>query len=342
MIDDDVREFLEHHGIKGQRWGVRNEENKQAKREAKAQKYDVKAKDLGERINKLKGSRNVISKIQVKRLEGKKQTAQESADLKREGKLTKRQKHIAVGAGAALTILAAYGTYSSLQSGNARRLVEKGKSFVTRRGDTPWKVNPKLADPNMDVDGIMNNVVKHVNPDFGKMGTKTNCRRATYAYEMRRRGYDVAATRTTNARGQDTSGFVNVLNPGINLIPPGRAGIATRLISEHGKAHQPFTDALENPYGKHFLLPKDIKSSLAKQPVGARGELSVKWRAGGGHSMAWENVKGKLMVFDNQTGKKYSLDDLDLFTPHIDEGGFTRLDNLPLNNDFLRRWVKSA
>ena len=150
-----------------------------------------------------------------------------------------------------------------MNSGNARRIGKNGKDFLLREKGIGYKLKPELRDPNLDVDGIMSKVVPAINPDYGKFGTKMNCRRATFAYEMRRRGYDVAATRTPTGRGQDISGQYNVLHPNVNLAPVGFTGIFTRLISELKSTDKPYTTAVQTPgytFGKEIL--KEVKIKL--------------------------------------------------------------------------------
>jgi hypothetical protein len=352
MIDEEVNEFLEHYGVLGMHWGVRNEEKRQAIRDTKAKKFETKAKDIQRKIDNTSKYRP----IHKQKLREKRALALSDAEKKRQGKLSHRQKQVAVGSSVVAALLATYVAYSTLNSGEGRRLASKGKDFVTHR-NFEFNRNAQLADPNLDVDGIMSKVVSHVNPQYGAPGTKNNCRRATYAYEMRRRGYDVSATKTATGRGQDASGIFNVLHPRTKTVPSGKSGQITRIVTEaHAKAKRgsetPFTDMVTNPgsiFGEHNFkadthggIASAIRSHIATQPDGARGELGVSWRGGGGHSLSWEKIKGQFVVFDNQTGKKYVGTDFDQLSTKFAQAGITRLDNKELNQDFLRRWLKSA
>lgn len=291
--------YLEHHGVKGMKWGV---------------------------INKDRGG----------------------------GKVGGSQEEAAIQLAAAGVVIAALAVQHTLSSGNTRRIMAKGKAFLTAKSkEVPWKNKPELADKNMSVDDIMTKVVAPINPKYGKYGTRMNCRRATYCYEMRRRGYDVQATRTHLATGQDETGSYNAQHPGINLVAPGGSGAAVRKTVEkfHRKSNRPFTDSVRagktDPvlrYGKVKVPPHELLGHISKMPHGARGEVGLVWLSGGGHSVAFENVKGKAVIFDTQSGKKYE----DYIALHNAFGGalagtaITRLDNLPLNHDFLRRWAKNA
>lgn len=346
ITDEEVLDYLEHFGVKGMRWGVRkSSEQKQSNRNAKAQKYLNKAADIQKQIDTVKNTKNIgfySRSLKIQKLTEEKRTAEKDAELKRQGKLSTKQKQVAIGVGVAAGILAAYGTYQSLNSGNARRLMVKGKAFMTKDKSLPWKKNEVLANPNFGVGAIRSNVVARINPNYGAPGTKMNCRRATMAYEMRRRGYDVVPTLTTNARGQDITGAFNILNPGANLVPPGRLGMATRIMGETFKRDKPFSKLVkENPMGGKEVFPTEIIKEISSHPNGARGELGMVWNSGGGHSMAWEIVKGKPVIFDTQNGKVFETpQEIQKLSNMIMRSTVTRLDNVELNTDFLTRWLK--
>lgn len=356
-------DFLDHAGVKGMKWGVRNEDkpSKQEKRDAKAKKYSDKAADYQQRIDSIKsnpkstGLGRARDNKKVRDLKEKRDQSLHDADLKSQGKLSDRQRKVAIGAGAAATLVVAYGAYTMAQSGQMHSMSVKGKAFLMGQKDMPFKKSEFLTNPDWDEEGILSNVVQHVNPDYGSFGSKQNCRRCTFAYEMRRRGYDVAATKTTNAKGQDVSGLINATNPNGMHVRSGMFGIIASTIQETVQAGKgkitetPLKDAIEsgNIMGKNKIEnPSSIFDVLSREPHGSRGELGVKWGIGGGHSMAYEIVKGRPVIFDNQTGQMYKdADSLQkAFAPAggVLDAAYTRLDNLPLNDAFLTRWLKDA
>lgn len=90
-------------------------------------------------------------------------------------------------------------------------------------------------------------------------------------------------------------------------------------------------------------MAKSIFDSIAKEPNGARGELGVGWSFGGGHSMAWEIVNGRPVIFDAQAGLKFdSPDSFAKIAGRVGKAGYTRLDNLQLNDEYLKRWVNNV
>lgn len=200
----------------------------------------------------------------------------------------------------------------------------------SEKKNAAWKKKPELGKPAppMDIDGIQKSVVKQVNPNFGRAGTKMNCRRCTMAYEMRRRGYDVKATKTNTANQQEANGLKR-LTPNKNHE------------SVWGEKQISTTSALT------FASPEkrsaDIFAALAKHPDGARGEVTVGWHMGGGHSMAWEMIRGKPIIFDAQTGDVFRSPAA--FTKHahmVADAAYTRTDTLKMDEAFLRRWVSNV
>lgn len=367
IFQEDV-EFLEHYGVKGMRWGVRNDddtssapsdaEKKTAKRKANAQKYIDKANSIQKEIDTvnsrkdLTGYQKQAANDRVRYLTQQKQDALVDAKRKEQGKLSQREKKIAKGAAIAAGILITYAAASALQKGEFNRLATKGKQMLSGQEGIPWKTKKSLSNPNLDVDGIMNNVVRQINPDYGGLGTKMNCRRCTFAYELRRRGYDVAATKTTNANGQNFAGLFNALNdPKADFLPTSKTGIVRSLMkkgSGAGPSDMQFAMDTFGPTGKIKVKAvsswtESIFGDLAKQPNGARGELTMLWGGGGGHSVAWEIIGGKPVIFDAQSGKVFKDSfDLSKGLPSIKEAGFTRLDNVEVNPEFLMRWLKNA
>lgn len=372
----DYDSELYHHGIKGQKWGDKNgppyplgasdhssseikegrkgwseeakkekintrKNKRQLRRDKRAQKYYDKANEYQSKIDSL--TKKGGSKRRINKLEKKKQKALHDAEIKKNGKLTKKEKAIVIGA----TVVAAYATYKFIDSGHARQMITKGKQ-VLGVSDSVFKKDPKLADKNLTDSEIFDKVVKRINPDYGAIGSKVNCRRCTFAYEMSRRGYDVKATKTIGGNGQGLVGLSNAITK--------ESGFFGYL--KNAANDEPFTRQIlgdentkKNKMGLEDVLltsnvednAKNIFKHLSNYPDGARGEFAMGWTGGAAHSMAFEIIKGKPIIFDCQTSTEYSSpEDFSKLSKYIVKASTTRLDNIELNEDFLMRWMKNA
>lgn len=327
MIFDEHDAELIHYGVKGMKWGVRKDREPSTRRKVKIDKFQSNADTYQQAIDKLNLDvpTNALDRYSQNRerkaLEKERDYNQKNADAVREGKLTTNQKYVLAGA----AVLAAYGGYLAVESGEASRFISKGKNLLENKSfSTNWKRNENLAKKFTDADDILNNVVKNLNPDYGSPGTKNNCRRCTYAYELARRGYDVKATRSLYSLGQDEGG---------------QSKIVKNVVSAAGQLYAG-SEKIIKPEGGS--VSGGILKALRNEPDGARGELNVFWKMGGGHSMAWEVVNGRPVIFDAQRGLKFSsTEDIVKLGLSLNEAGYTRLDNQKIDMDAIGRWVKN-
>lgn len=120
--------------------------------------------------------------------------------------------------------------------------------------------------------------LKNVNPNYDKKYSyRINCQRCSFAYELRRRGYNVEANPNENEYGRayrwkeqmifkEEKSFKNRL---------GARGVASKIIDE-----------------------------VKKSGDGSRWAVEVQWyRSSSGHLFIAENVGGEVKFFDAQTGK---------------------------------------
>jgi hypothetical protein len=371
VSDDIIAEVLEHHGVLGMRWGHHKlqdtssgnsrrakpiSEHKQ-KRAAQADADVAKAQKTIDAIKAKPKSRlffvNNSRKDQIKQLEEHRDQRIKDAKDIRNGHMTDHEKHLLIGTAVTAGVLGAYGAYRLTDSGQARALLTKEEPFLKN----------EALSRKMSPEDILRNVVEPVNSEhYGELGTKVNCRRCTFAYEMRRRGYDVNATRTVTGSGQTAAGLLRVTDPKSD-IPTGTYSTLFGIYKDTIKdpAHNPENSpiykaalAASHPWGSNDIpftgtgnvkehVARDVFTALAKEPEGSRGELGIGYQVSGGHSLAYEIIDGKPHVFDNQTGTLHNEQSFaSAFGGHLKAAGYTRLDNIELNEPFVRRWVKNV
>lgn len=368
VADKPSLEELKHHGIKGMRWGIRKKDEtggfrnvnvsveKARKREAKAKKFETKSAQLQERIDKgntqlaiLDQNKTVFNRVkmshirdQQKILEDAKKSADEHAQATREGRLTPTQKKLLIGGAVVGGLVVAGIAAKQLNSGELRANIIRGREIITGK-EFKFKEAPELKG-NWSADQIRSLVVSDINRGYPtEIGSGMNCRRCTFAYELRRRGLDVAATRTPTGEGQHVVGLFNALDKEHQDLTLKKY---MKLVESDAPHINRIMDmAMSSGSAKAFDAPDaaTIFSRLAREPDRSRGELGVFWSAGGGHSMAYEIIDGIPHIFDCQTGEVYkNASDLHINLPDMVQAGFTRLDNVDLDTKFLRRWVKNV
>lgn len=350
QIDDSIL----HYGVKGMRWGVRKDYKTQ-RRERKAQMFEAKAKAAQKRIDAGQYNTKKLTKIRDRALK--------DAEATRSGKLTTGQKRVLVGTAVVASLVAAKALHNTIESGNARVLINKGRDFIEKTDKySSLKRDESLADKSLSADALFLKNVFPVNQGYGEPGTVNNCRRATFAYEMRRRGFDVVATKTKSGRGQDATGLDRALGRKDDSF---KKTIVKEILSSDGQdidlnkiTNRSLGDVAVSLGDRDSGRGKAIYDTIAKMPNGSRGELGVMWGIGGAHSMVWEVVNGKPVVFDAQSQKMFkspeSLSELVeygsdrnwrqslLNVPKVSNAAITRLDNVELNEDFVKRWVKNG
>jgi hypothetical protein len=347
---------------------------------------DTKIAELKVANEALQGTRNVAklynrraNKLAIKELDKEQRRALRDAEAVQKGKLTSTQKKVIVGAVAVTAIVGAAAVYRGQQSGaiNSYKLIGQAR---LRGQKVPFNMNGKLRKP-MSADDLLTHVAKPVNPGYSKMGGKMNCRRSTYAYELRRRGFDVHATTSAVGWGQSESGVINALTPGSEnlyrrrsvssaVVETGMSSVArgdrrtspTKILLDNlttagstddkasaarllanVKAGRPIWEGINKESASTVSSSKRVLEELAKQPNGARGEVLFKFPSFG-HSMAYEVVDGVPHIFDSQKGQLYNA-----ATKMVESkwDGFTaaeirRLDNVDLDLNFLTRWATNV
>ena len=189
--------------------------------------------------------------------------------------------------------------------------------------DLPLKTKATTLDEDMEAI----NPIYHSN---NKSDYDENCGACTIAYDLRRRGYDVAAVDEDTYR--KSGGTLNDLvdcYDNAKLIDQSyiarKYNISKESLSEHPT--------------------KELVSCMEKEMLSggedARGNFLTVWSLGGGHSISWEVENGEIVYRDCQTNEKV---DIDKWLGMSDEFYYFRTDNLTPNEritDYVQNYVKN-
>jgi hypothetical protein len=383
------QEALEHHGVKGMRWGVRKEGESgernasgqvtgiptkgapakplSERQQRRVEKFQGRSEVMNTRISEIKaanealaGSRNLADRVkqhsnkqQLQDLEKAQKQAVSNAEAVRKGKLTSTQKRLIVGAVGVTAVVGVGLVLRGQQSGAINSYMLRGEAFIQGR-NTPFKIDKSLSG-KMSASDLLTRVAAPVNPNYRSAGGQMNCRRSTFAYELRRRGFDVHATTSPVGWGQSESGVINalttegrdffrstslsetVVRTGGTTVARGdrRINPVPKIILDNLNESKPL-----GQYTGYISNSKRVLEELGKQPNGARGEVVFRF-PGFGHSMAYEVVDGVPHIFDSQKGTLYNAAGKMVESKWDGFSGaeITRLDNVDLDLNFLSRWA---
>lgn len=292
-------DHLEHHGIKGQRWGERNgppypldqkTHNKVVKDGSPSKKPVKKADDESQPVN------------------GKQKAKTAQQIVEQNGDLTTELAYVGVtvaviGAQALLKKFA----INSMHKSHKKHSTELSNKYM---GDYANVREFTKASPPKKIAGehSIEDDAAAVNPLFAvdKPYTTNNCTLCATTYDLRRRGYDVTAKMCDNGM---------VVKNTLKDIYEGAKDIGV---------------------GSNTNTWDDVKKFAVKKfPEGSRGHISIRSPfASLGHSMAWEIKGGKLRVIDpqsNDTNVDLNSDLFKLWGPSMTS--FTRLDNLKVKTE---------
>lgn len=157
-----------------------------------------------------------------------------------------------------------------------------------------------------------------------------NCGACTIAYDLRRRGYDVAAVDEDTYRKSGGT-ITDLLNCYDDPTLITQSDIAKKYnISKESLSEHP---------------TKELVSCMEKEMLsggeGARGNFITEWTLGGAHSISWEVENGEIVYRDCQSNEKV---DLDRWLGLSDEFYYFRTDNLTPNEriaDYVQSYVRN-
>ena len=311
---------LYHHGIKGQKWGVRN-----------GPPYPLKSHSGSEKKAKADHNKGSVQKKKTI-MSGSKGDIQKKTNDKI-GFIDPVSAAI-ITTYAAMAVVALVPYIKQKHEERIRFLEAQSRTKHIDELREGAKIDPKTGlrlkkDPNASMEEDM----AAVNYDRGvkkkTSGTYTNCGLCTTAYDLRRRGYEVSST---SVKGTPYANGVN------------RDELESWYKDAKGKSVDLISDDEAVNYNLFGNDAETFKKGLLEQPDGARGNLVVFWGFGGGHSVAYEIKNREVIVLDTQSNTKYEGAALDEFlntASLYDVGGnksfYLRTDNLEPDYEALKR-----
>lgn len=151
---------------------------------------------------------------------------------------------------------------------------------------------------------------------------RNNCTHCSATYDLRRRGYDITATRNINGESDDVikSWYKD-----------------SKLVEIKSKSK--FAENL-GKFSLNFSLHKEVESQLLKEEDGSRGIILFEWAGlDSGHAANYEIENGKVIIRDCQINKIVKLSD---YTTCSDLVSFMRTDNLEPNEKTIKRCSKNV
>ena len=310
---------LYHHGIKGQRWGIRRYQNEDGTRTPEGKlRYGSK---LIDRYRKGIYDVEVDNETQTSSKKHTKFYDKPLAALTAAGitaftasDIISASFALSVGALPASVIAvgqAAFGAGLLVDAAMAKHA--ESKYFKDRNGkpvDKKTGLVIKEDDKGPEADlKMVNPAFKSFNPD-----KHSNCMLCTTAYDLRRRGFDVTAEVASYGY---SNGDIKRWYPKAEINNVSAANS-------------------EGRYSQKALINNTI-SELSKQK-NSRGNITVGWNQGGGHSMAYEVTDGKVRILDGQANKIY--DNPEKILKQVKQVSYIRLDNVEPDYEKIKECVR--
>ncbi len=328
---------LAHHGIMGQKWGVRRFQNPDGTLTPLGKSRVVTKINKNHKFEQKDISHNTRKET----VQAAITSALATAALTGVNVATISTGFVIPHAVAAVPFTAAAAVYNTgkLISGdiNTAKGKAKEKKFKEEREQNP--IDKKTGFHKKTREMTPEEDMERINPSFKNWdeNTKNNCVLCTMSMELRRRGYDVQANKAIS--GYDANKLVKDWYP--NTKPKESSGSFTdKEIETRYKEARRYQDAsmLKIPKDRQKEMIQNTIKEVESQKDGARGQITVIWNGTlSGHSMFYANEGGKMVIYDAQTNKKYSNDkEITKLLEHSSQTTVTRLDTADLNTKYIK------
>lgn len=182
--------------------------------------------------------------------------------------------------------------------------------------DLPLKTKATTLDEDMAA----------INPNYNtntKSNYDENCGACTIAYDLRRRGYDVAVV--------DEDAYLKGGNSYLDLLTCYDNVDLTNLITQVDIEKKYGVD-LPDVYPPTREEVSYMEHDMLNEGEGARGNFMMQWINGGGHSISWEVEDGEVVYRDCQTNRKIDIEE---YRTYAKSFTYFRTDNLTPNENVL-------
>lgn len=300
--ENDYRLYLAHHGIKGQKWGIRN-----------ADWYPISAWQNHLSLNP---DSNIVSSKKASSSGSSNESDRSKSD---NSELYRYFMNLGLDVAMLATMNpAGAGFLAADLSRGAMAVGASMKSKKVEKIRAKSQVDKKTGFHIKDSEMSEKEDMNMVNPQFANFdrNTKNNCMLCTTAYDMRRRGYEVSAKKaSTGYQMEDALKWYKGAKLETSVALNKNA-----TLKETSKAAFGFNKGLTNK----------VTADLLKQGEGARGNLIMIWdKFGSGHSVVYEVQNGKVVLRDCQSNRVYKNPNSLLGSSLA--ASYIRLDNLEPN-----------
>ena len=308
---DYVNELI-HYGVKGMRWGIINEDPLVGRKPGK------KKESLTTRARK--AARDFIKSKKVR---------EAKQFVKKAGRVT---------AEVALDILAEEPLIGDYTAALIRRKMYTAERDAAKKTDSN---GVKLQNPPPD---STKENLSRTNPNHytGKDEYTKNCTNCSMTFEARERGYEVEAAPIVSRTARENYKVLSEVYEGATQTAVWDFEWANipedwPKTDEDWLEYQYYLMQMEQAAGEYNInLIKAVYSAFAKEPPGSRGQVTVRWKGGGGHAMNYEIDKnGKPVLYCPQTNQVFKGDALIGLLMNVTTFSYARLDNCKLNSEAL-------